>query len=44
MNIRGNKLADKVAKKGTKLQYVTSESYISLAFIKRKIKKTGLID
>ena len=44
MNIRGNELADKAAKKGTELQYVTPESYISMAFIKRKIKETGLID
>ena len=44
MNIRGNELADKAAKKGTKLQYVTPESYISMAFIKRKIKETGLTD
>jgi ribonuclease HI len=42
MNIRGNELADKAAKKGTELQYITSESYISLAFIKRKIRETGL--
>jgi hypothetical protein len=42
MNIRGNELADKAAKKGTKLQYITPESYISLAFIKRKIRETGL--
>ena len=42
MNIRGNELADKAAKKETELQYVTPESYISLAFIKRKIKETGL--
>ena len=44
MNIRGNKLADKAAKKETELQYVTPESYISMTFIKRKIKETGLID
>ena len=44
MNIRGNELADKAAKKGTELQYVTPESYISLTFIKRKIKETGLTD
>jgi ribonuclease HI len=42
MNIRGNELADKAAKKGTELQHTTSESYISLAFIKRKIRETGL--
>jgi len=43
MNIRGNELADKAAKKETELQYTTSESYISLAFIKRKIRETSLI-
>ena len=42
MNIKGNELADKAAKKGTELQHVTPESYISLAFIKRKIKEMGL--
>ena len=44
MNIKGNELADKAAKKGTELQYITLESYISLAFIKRKIRETGLIN
>ena len=44
MNIKGNELANKAAKKETELQYVTPESYISLAFIKRKIKETGLVD
>ena len=39
MNIKGNELADKAAKKETKLQHVTPESYISLAFIKRKIRE-----
>ena len=43
MNIRGNDLANKATKKGTELQYITPESYISLAFIKRKIKEKGLI-
>ena len=42
MNIKGNELANKAAKKGTELQHVTPESYISLAFVKRKIKETGL--
>jgi ribonuclease HI len=42
MNIRGNELADKAAKKETELQHTTPESYISLAFIKRKIRETGL--
>jgi ribonuclease HI len=44
MNIRGNELADKAAKKGTKLQRAAIESYISLAFIKRKIKESALTD
>ena len=44
MNIKGNELADKAAKKGTELQYVTPESYISLTFIKRKIKEIDLIN
>ena len=44
MNIKGNELIDKAAKKETELQYIFLESYISLAFIKRKIKETGLID
>jgi hypothetical protein len=42
MNIKGNELADKAAKKGTRLQKTTAESYISLAFIKRKIKESAL--
>ena len=44
MNIKGNELANKAAKKGTELQYITPESYISLAFIKRKIRETSLIN
>jgi hypothetical protein len=44
MNILGNELADKAAKKATELQKSTSESYISLAFIKRKIKESALND
>ena len=44
MNIRGNELADKAAKRGTELQYVTPESYIFMTFIKRKIKETDLIN
>ena len=44
MNIRGNKLANKAAKKKIELQYVILKSYIFLTFIKRKIKKTDLID
>ena len=44
MNIKGNELANKAAKKETELQHATPESYISLAFIKRKIRETGLVD
>ena len=44
MNIKENELVNKAAKKGIELQYIFSESYISLAFIKRKIRETGLID
>ena len=44
MNIKGNKLADKAAKKGTELQNTFLESYISLVFIKRKIKESALIE
>ena len=44
MNIKGNDLADKAAKKGTKIQRIAAESYISLAFIKRKIKESALTE
>ena len=44
MNIKGNEQADKVAKKGTKMQKIATESYISLAFIKRKVKESALIE
>ncbi len=44
MNIKGNELADKAAKKETKLQKTAIESYISIAYIKRKIKESALID
>ena len=44
MNIKRNELADKAAKKETKLQRTTIESYISIAYIKRKIKESALID
>ena len=44
MNIKKNELADKAAKKETKLQKTVIESYISIAYIKRKIKKSALID
>jgi len=42
MNIMGNELADKAAKKGTKLQQ-SAEKYVSLSYIKRKIKESALI-
>ena len=42
MNIQGNEYADKVAKKGTKLQKISLEKYVSLVFIKKKIKKSSL--
>ena len=42
MNIKGNELADKAAKKGTKLQRIVAKSYISLTFIKKKVKESAL--
>jgi len=44
MNIKGNELADKAAKKETKLKRIAAESYISLAFIKKKVKESALIE
>ena len=44
MNIKRNELADKAAKKETKLQRTAIESYISIVYIKRKIKESALID
>jgi len=44
MNIKENELADKAAKKGTKLQRIAAESYISLAFIKKKVKESALTE
>ena len=44
MNIRGNDLINKVVKKEIELQYITPESYIFLAFIKKKIKEKALIN
>jgi ribonuclease HI len=44
MNIKGNELADKAAKKGTKIQRTIAESYISLAFVKRQVKEAALSD
>ena len=37
-------MANKAAKKETELQYITLKSYISLAFIKRKIREKVLIN
>ena len=42
MNIQGNKYADKAAKKGTELQKISLEKYVSLVFIKKKIKESFL--
>ena len=42
MNIHGNKYVNRAAKKGTKLQKISLEKYVSLAFIKRKIKESSL--
>ncbi len=44
MNIKENELADKAAKKEIKLQRTAIEKYISIAYIKRKIKESALID
>ena len=38
MNIKENELADRAAKKEIKLQRTAIEKYISIAYIKRKIK------
>ena len=42
MNILENELTDKAAKKAIELQKAALKSYISLAFIKRKIKESAL--
>ena len=44
MNIEENELADKAAKKETKLKKIAAESYISLAFIKRKVKESAITE
>jgi len=41
MSIHGNEYADEAAKKGTELQKISLEKYVSLAFIKRKIKESS---
>ena len=42
MNIHENEYANKATKKKIKLQKISLEKYISLVFIKRKIKKSFL--
>ena len=42
MNIHGNEYADEAAKKRTELQKISLKKYVSLAFIKRKIKEFSL--
>ena len=42
MNIHGNEYADEAAKKRIKLQKISLEKYVSLAFIKKKIKESSL--
>ncbi len=42
MNILENELADKAAKRKTELQKTTLKSYVSLIFIKKKIKEFAL--
>ena len=42
MNITGNDLTDQAAKKRTKLQQLSSEKYMFLFYVKRKIKKSAL--
>ena len=43
-NTTGNDYADKAAKRGTELQNKSPESYISIAFVKRKIKESALAE
>ena len=42
INIKENELANKAAKKDIKLQRIAAKSYISLAFIKKKVKESAL--
>ena len=44
MNIKKNELANKAAKKEIKLQRTIIKNYIFIFYIKRKIKKSALID
>ncbi len=42
MNITGNEKADQAAKKETEMQQTSVEKYVSLSFVKRKIKESAL--
>ena len=42
MNIYRNEYIDEAIKKETKLQKISLEKYVSLIFIKKKIKKSSL--
>ncbi len=44
MNIIGNEKADQAARKGTELQKICAEKYVSFSFIKRKIKESALLE
>ncbi len=43
MNIEGNELADKAAKRGTELVNQVQDKCVSLSFIKRQIKENCLM-
>ena len=42
MNITGNEKADQAAKKETEMQQTSAEKYVSLSFVKKKIKESAL--
>ena len=42
MNITGNEKTNQAAKKKTELQQLSSEKYVSLFYIKKKIKESAL--
>ena len=42
MNITGNENADQAVKKETELQQTSAEKFVSLSFIKKKIKESAL--
>ena len=42
MNIHENEYVNKAAKKRTELQKISFEKYVSLVFIKKKIKESSL--